>query len=103
MNFVGRMSGKKSRASNKLRAGNRRKKAKIERIKELIRRIELLMSRSTGTRYFTYKLKRHQAQLALKAIKRSTRSKPKRGSKIPYVVNAKGVQGGAPGLVQQNR
>lgn len=58
---MGRMSGKKSRASNKLRAGNRRKKAKIERIKELIRRIELLMSRSTGTRYFTYKLKRHQA------------------------------------------
>ncbi|OAP43712.1 hypothetical protein [Sinorhizobium americanum] len=97
------MSRKKYRASPKLRVENGRKKAKIERIKELIRRIELLMSRSTGTRYFTYKLKRHQAQLAIKAIKRSMRGRPNRGGKTPYIVNAKGVQGGAPGLVQQNR
>ncbi|UFX09042.1 hypothetical protein [Sinorhizobium meliloti] len=97
------MRGKKYRASPKLRAENGRKKARIERIKELISRIEYLMSRTTGPRYFAYKLKRHQAQLALKAIKRSMRNKPKRGGKTPYVVNAKGVQGGAPGLVQQNR
>lgn len=97
------MKGKKYRASPKLRAENGRKKAKIERIKELISRIEFLMSRTTGPRYFTYKLKRHQAQLALRAMKRSMRSKPTRSGKTPYVVNAKGVQGGAPGLIQQNR
>ncbi|MGV1913845.1 hypothetical protein [Agrobacterium vitis] len=74
---------------------------RIEQIKNLITRLDHLMALTSGPRHYTYKLRRHQAELAMKAIKRSMKSKPGFGGRIPYVTNAKGLQGGAPGLMQQ--
>lgn len=87
--------------SGSLAAEFARKKSKIQQIEELIAQIDQLMAKATGSRYFNYKLRRHQAKLVIARLKRSMRSKGSRSGKTPYVVNPKATQGGAPGLVQQ--
>lgn len=94
---------KKRKVSPQRQSEIARKRGRIEEIKELIARLDQLMALTSGPRYYTYKLRRHQAEVALKAIKRSMKSKPGFKGSTPYVVNAKGLQGGAPGLIQQQR
>lgn len=77
------------------------KRARIAKIEALIEQLDFLMAHASGFRYFSYKLRRHRALLAIRAIKRSLKGKRKRNVRTPFLVNPKGVQGGSPGLVQQ--
>lgn len=99
-----RRKPKRSTPPNERQANNLfAKKAQIARLMDLIGRIEKIMSVTTGPRYFTYKLRRHQVEIAIKAIRRSMRDRPIRNARTLYVVNPKSIQGGAPGLIQQRR
>ncbi|MBY3223729.1 hypothetical protein [Rhizobium laguerreae] len=72
-------------------------------LQKLIANLELLVSRSTGLRHYSYKLRLYNAQIALKLFKRSMKERLSSGERTKYVVNPKGFQGGAPGLIHQKR
>lgn len=92
---------KRRGSSPRLMAEMSSKRARIAKIEALIEKLDYLMSHAAGLRYFSYKLRKHKALLAIRAIKRTMRSKRKKNGRTPFVVNPKGVQGGSPGLVQQ--
>ncbi|PDS74699.1 hypothetical protein CO667_30365 [Rhizobium sp. L43] len=70
---------------------------------KLIADLELLVSRSSGLRHYSYKLRLYNARIALKRLKRSAKERFPKGERTTFVVNPKGFQAGAPGLIQQKR
>jgi hypothetical protein len=94
-----RVNSRRRSAVHEVASKARRRSA----LQKLIANLELLVSRSTGLRHYSYKLRLYNAQIALKLLKRSMKERLSNGERTKYVVNPKGFQGGAPGLIHQKR
>jgi hypothetical protein len=94
---------RKQRASQRFNDPVHQKNAKVESIKALIAKLDFLIEHSTGLRHYSYKLRRHVASVVLRETKRSLKDRGPRPGKTQYIVNAKSFQGGAPGLIDQNK
>lgn len=70
----------------------------VERLDELIAKLRLLESRSTGTRKGTWALRRAQAEAVRARVKRAGKARPHAAGRTQYIVGGPALQGGAPGL-----
>ncbi|MCJ8521838.1 hypothetical protein ABID21_005012 [Pseudorhizobium tarimense] len=62
------------------------KKTRAKQLRGLIAKLDYLIARSIGLKHFSYKVRRHQAEMALKGVNRSMKPKRPKNGRTPYVV-----------------
>lgn len=96
---MGRVHRKKYTA--KQTAGRQSLKEKLAYMQGQLAKWDELIAVAEGSRKYSYMMRRAQLSSMIKRLKAAIRGKKSTFQATQYVLNPKGMQGGAPGLRQQ--